>query len=116
MNIEEMLNEYTDLAIKLDELYREQMKLKERARKLLWKNEEKFKLNDIDGNYTGISFTTPDDVWDIHAGTIISVGAAEWMRVGDKWVSYSNDENNDNEMFVRILRHREHVYLIHASY
>ena len=116
MNIEEMLTEYTKLATQLDELYHEQLKLKERARKLLWKNEETFKLNDIHGNYTGISFTTPDDVWDIPVGTIISVGAAEWMRVGDKWVSYLNDEKNDNEMFVCILRHREHVHLIHKAY
>lgn len=38
------------------------------------------------------------------------------LRVGDKWVSFSNDENNDNEMFVRILRHHKYVHLIHVSY
>lgn len=92
------------------------MKLKEKARKLLWENTQSFKLNDIDGNYTGITLKTPDDLWDIHAGTVISVGAAEWMRIGDKWVSYSNDENSDNEMFVRILRHREYTNLIHKAY
>lgn len=116
MNIEEMLTEYTKLAIKKNELYRERVELKETAYKLLWMNTQPFNLNDIDGNYTGITLKTPDDVWRIPAGTVISVNGSEWVRVGDKWVSYMGDEDYDNEMFVRILRHRDQVHLIHKAY
>lgn len=116
MNIEETLDKYSSLYEKCEEADKERQRLRNKMWDVLYDNEESFKLKDLDGNYTGISLKTLDDVSDIIPGTCILVDGVEWMRVGNVWVSYFNSKKNDAEMFVNILRHRERTYLIHRSY
>lgn len=87
-----------------------------KMQKVLYLNTESIKLNDQSGKYTGITITTPEDVRDMVAGSIIVIGGVEWMLRNDGWVSgYGGDRTHD-EMFVSILLHLDHVFLLHKGY
>lgn len=63
MNIEELLTKYTDLTHKRDEVYRS---FETRINYLVDMNETPVELKDFDGNATGFTITTPDDLWKAH--------------------------------------------------
>lgn len=75
MNIEEPLTKYTDLAHKRDEVYRS---FEIRINSLMYDNETTVELKDIDGNATGFTITTPDDLWKASPGMVIAVCGSEW--------------------------------------
>lgn len=115
MNIEELLTKYTDLTHKRNKAYEEQKNLEILMAEVLYKNEEPYKLNDADGNYTGITLETPDDLLCITPGTVLTVVGAEWMLT-DNWVSCFGAEFTNVQMFINIMRHRDNVRLIHKAY
>lgn len=84
--------------------------------KVLYNNTESFKLLDMNDKYTGITIKTPEDVRDMIAGSIIVIGGVEWMLRNDGWVSGYGGERTHEEMFVNILLHLDHVFLLHKGY
>lgn len=85
-------------------------------RAVLYDNEEPIKLYNFGGKYEGSTIKTPVDVRDMATGSIIVIAGAEWMLRNDGWVSgYGGDRTHD-EMFVSMLRHRNHVFLLHKGY
>lgn len=114
--IEETLARYTEAHSELEEALFAVNTANFGLHKVLHNNEEPFKLNDIDGKFTGTVITTPEDVRDMVAGSIIVIGGVEWMLRNDGWVSgYGGDRTHD-EMFVSILLHLDHVFLLHKGY
>lgn len=74
MNIEETLAKYAKTHDKLEEAANKVIAARVAMSKMLHDNKEPFKLNDIDGKFTGIVITTPEDVRDMVAGSIIVIG------------------------------------------
>lgn len=116
MNIEELLVKYTDLAHKRDEAYEVFRSFDIKIDNLAYDNEVPVELKDIDGNTTGFTITTPDDLWKARSGMVIAVCGAEWMRCEDKWISCYGGTRNDLEMFVHILRNLNWTHLVHKGY
>lgn len=116
MNIEELLTKYTDLARKRDEAYEVYRSFTPRIDRLMYDNETPVELKDIDGNATGFTITTPDDLWKARSGMVIAVCGGEWMRCEDKWISCYGATMDDEKMFVRILRNLDHTHLVHKGY
>lgn len=114
--IEETLVKYTKEHDKLEEATNKAIAARLEKQAILYDNEEPFKLNDQSGKYSGITIKTPDDVRDMIAGSIVVIGGVEWMLRNDGWVSgYGGDRTHD-EMFVSMLLHRDHVFLLHKGY
>ncbi len=114
--IEETLAEYTKEYDKLEVVTNAVFAAGLRMRAVLYDNEEPFKLNNFGGKYMGTMIKTPDDLRSMVAGSIIVIGGVEWMLRNDGWVSgYGGDRTHD-EMFVSMLRHRDHVFLLHKGY
>lgn len=84
MNIEELLTKYTDLTHKRDEVYRS---FEIRINYLVHDNKVPVELKDIEGNATGFTITTPDDLWKARSGMVIAVCGTEWLCCTDKWIS-----------------------------
>ena len=116
MNIEELLTKYTDLTHKRDEAYEVYRSFEIRINSLMYDNEVPVKLKDIEGNPTGFTITTPDDLWKARSGMVIAVCGAEWMCCEDKWVSCYGSAKNDTEMFILILRNLDYTHLVHKGY
>lgn len=116
MNIEELLTEYTDLTHKRDEAYEVYRSFEIRINYLAHDNKVPVELKDIEGNATGFTITTPDDLWKARSGMVIAVCGAEWMHCEDKWMSCYGAVRNDTEMFIHILRNLDHTHLVHRGY
>lgn len=116
MNIEELLTKYTDLTHKRDEAYEVYRSFENQIYSLVYDNEVPVELKDIEGNPTGFTITTPDDLWKARSGMVIAVCGAEWMRCEDKWVSCYGSAKNDTEMFIFILRNLDYTHLVHKGY
>lgn len=116
MNIEELLTEYTDLTHKRDEAYEVYRHFEIRINYLAHDNKVPVELKDIEGNPTGFTITTPDDLWKARSGMVIAVCGAEWMHCEDKWMSCYGGVRNDAEMFIHILRNLDHTHLVHKGY
>lgn len=114
--IEETLERYTEAYTELEEALFAVNTANVGLHKVLHNNEEPFKLNDIDGKFTGTVITTPEDVRDMVAGSIIVIGGVEWMLRNDGWVSGYGGNRTHDEMFVSILLHLDHVFLLHKAY
>ncbi len=114
--IEETLAKYSKEFNKLDDADRAFNAAKFKMREALHNNTEPIKLNDIDDKYTGITITTPEDVRDMIAGSIIVIGGVEWMLRNDGWVSGYGGDHTHEGMFVSILRHLDQVFLLHKGY
>lgn len=114
--IEETLAKYTKEHDKLEAATNAVFAARLGMRAVLYDNEEPFKLNNFGGKYEGITIKTPDGLRDMVAGSIIVIAGVEWMLRNDGWVSgYGGDRTHD-EMFVSMLRHRNHVFLLHKGY
>lgn len=116
MNIEETLAKYTKEHNKYEAAYQAYRTLEVEMWAVLDDNEEPFELVYLNGEPTGIEIKTPDDVADIIAGCVIAIGGAEWFRADGYWLSCYDTKKDDHEMFVLIMRKRDHVHLIHKSY
>lgn len=112
MNIEELLTKYTDLAHKRDEAYRS---FENQIYSLMYDNEVPIELKDIEGNPTGFTITTPDDLWKASPGMVIAVGVVEWLCCTDKWISCYGATMDDEKMFVNILHNLDHTHLVHRG-
>lgn len=114
--IEETLAKYTKEHDKLEVVTNAVFAARLGMRAVLYDNEELFKLYNFGGKYEGITIKTPDSLRDMVAGSIIVIAGVEWMLRNDGWVSgYGGDRTHD-EMFVSMLRHRNHVFLLHKGY
>lgn len=114
--IEETLAKYTKEHDKLEVVTNAVFAARLGMRAVLYDNEEPIKLYNFGGKYEGITIKTPDDVRDMTTGSIIVIGGVEWMLRNDGWVSgYGGDRTHD-EMFVSMLLHRDHVFLLHKGY
>lgn len=82
MNIEELLTKYTDLTHKRDEANEVYRSFEIRINSLAYDNKVPVELKDIDGNATGFTITTPDDLWEARPGMVIAVCGSEWMISG----------------------------------
>ena len=116
MNIEELLTEYTDLTHKRDEAYEVYRSFEVRINNLVYDNKVPVELKDIEGNATGFTITTPDDLWKARSGMVIAVCGAEWMHCEDEWMSCYGAVRNDAEMFIHILRNLNWTHLVHKGY
>lgn len=116
MNIKETLAQYSKEHDKYEAAYQAYRTFEVEMRTVLYFNEEPFELSYPNGEPTGIKIKTPDDVADIITGCVIAIGGAEWFRADGYWLSCYDTKKYDNEMFVRIMRNREHAHLIHKSY
>lgn len=114
--IEETLDKHMKAFDKLDDADRAFNAAKFKMREALHNNTEPFKLNDQNGKYTGITITTPDDIRDMVAGSVIVIGGIAWMLRNDGWVSGYGGDCTHDEMFVSILCHLDHVFLLHKGY
>lgn len=114
--IEETLERYTEAYTELEEALFAVNTARVGLQKVLHNNEEPFKLNDQSGKFTGTVITTPEDVRDMVSGSIIVIGGVEWMLRNDGWVSGYGGNRTHDEMFVSILRHLDHVFLLHKAY
>lgn len=114
--IEETLAKYSKEYDKLEEATNKVIAARVAVSKALHDNQEPFELNDIDGKFTGTVITTPEDVRDMVAGSIIVIGGVEWMLRNDGWVSGYGGNRTHDEMFVSILLHLDHVFLLHKAY
>ena len=114
--IEEILEKYGDLHDKYEAAYQEYRTLETQMWAVLYNNEEPFELTYLDGQPTHIKIKTPDDVADIITWCVIAIGGAEWFRADGYWLSCYDTKKDDHEMFVRIMRNRDHVHLIHKAY
>ena len=108
--IEKTLEEFLYACDKLDDAASVKM------HEVLNNNEESIKLNDLNGKYTGITITKPEDMRDMIAGSIIVLDGTEWMLRNDSWVSCFGGECTHDGMFVNILRNHDHVFLLHKGY
>ena len=115
MNIEELLTKYTDLAHKRDEANEVYRSFENQIYSLVYDNEVPIELKDIDGNPTGFTITTPDDLWKASPGTVIGVCGSEWMCCTDKWISCYGATTDDEKMFVHILRNLDYTHLVHMG-
>lgn len=115
MNIEELLTEYADLTHKRDEAYEAYKSFEIRIDYLVGMNEVPVELKDIEGNATGFTITTPDDLWKARSGMVIAVCGVEWMRCGDKWMGCYGGVRDDAKMFIHILRNLDHTHLVHRG-
>lgn len=59
-------------------------------------------LKDNNGNPTGFTITTPDDLWKASPGMVIAVCGVEWLCCTDKWISCYGATMDDEKMFVHI--------------
>ena len=116
MNIEELLTKYTDLAHKRDEAYGVFRSFEDQIYSLVYDNETPIELKDVDGNGTGFTITTPDDLWKARSGMVIAVCGAEWLCCTDKWVSCYGATMDDKKMFIHILRNLKYVLLVHKGF
>lgn len=116
MNIEELLTKYTDLAHKRDEGYEVYRSFENQIYSLVYDNEVPIELKDIDGNATGFTITTPDDLWKASPGMVIAVCGAEWLCCTDKWINCYGATMDDEKMFVHILRNLDYTHLVHKGY
>lgn len=114
--IEETLAEYSEQHDKLEEATNMAIAARLEKQAILYDNEEPIELLDFNGKYTGITIKTPDDVRDMIAGSIIVIGGVEWMLRNDGWVSGYGGDRTHEEMFVSILLHLDHVFLLHKGY
>lgn len=114
--IEETLDKYSSLHSEYEEAFQQYRTLELKMWSGLYDNEEPFELTYLDGQPSHIKIKTPDDVADIITGCVIAIGGAEWFRADGYWLSCYDTKKDDHEMFVRIMRNREHVHLIHKSY
>lgn len=114
--IEETLERYTEAYTELEEALFAVNTARVGLQRVLHNNEEPFKLNDQSGKFTGTVITTPEDVRDMVSGSIIVIGGVEWMLRNDGWVSGYGGNRTHDEMFVSILRHLDHVFLLHKAY
>lgn len=114
--IEETLERYTEAYTELEEALFAVNTARVGLQKVLHNNEEPFKLNDQSGKFTGTVIHTPEDVRDMVSGSIIVIGGVEWMLRNDGWVSGYGGNRTHDEMFVSILRHLDHVFLLHKAY
>lgn len=114
--IKETLKEYSKAYKGLDEALDAVEAAKLKMQKALYLNTEPIDLNDSDGEYTGITIKTPDDVRDMIAGSIVVTGGVEWMLRGDGWVSGYGGDRTHEQMFVNMLRHYADVFLLHKGY
>nr|DAR03249.1 MAG TPA: hypothetical protein [Caudoviricetes sp.] len=114
--IEETLAKYSREYNKLEDATNAITAARLRTRTILYDNEEPFKLNNFGGKYTGTTIKTPDDVRDMIAGSIIVISGVEWMLRNDGWVSGYGGDRTHEEMFVAMMRHRDHVFLLHEGY
>lgn len=115
MSIEDFLAKYTQLAAKRDEAYEVVMSLDNKINSLVYDNKTPIELFDIDGNPTGVSITTPDDLWNIRYGTVFDVYGVVWMGCESKWMSCYGHERDDAKMFIFILCNQDYVHLIHKG-
>lgn len=115
MNIEELLTKYTDLAHKRDEAYEVYRSFELQIYSLVYDNKVPIELKDNDGNPTGFTITTPDDLWKASPGMVIAVCGSEWMLCENKWVSCYGSAKNDTEMFIFILRNLDYTHLVHKG-
>lgn len=114
--IEETLAKYTKEHEKIEVATNAVFAARLGMRAVLCGNEEPFKVHNMGGKYEGITIKTPDDLRNMVAGSIIVIAGVEWMLRNDGWVSgYGGDRTHD-EMFVSMLRHRNHVFLLHKGY
>lgn len=116
MSIEELLTKYTDLAHKRDEACEVSRSFEIQISGLMYDNKVPVELKDIDGNTTGFTITTPDDLWKARSGMTIAVCGGEWMHCEDKWISCYGGVRKDAEMFIHILRNLDHTHLVHKGY
>lgn len=116
MNIEETLAQYSSLHHEYEKAFQQCRTLELKMWRGLYDNEEPFGLSYLNGEPTGIKIKTPNDVADIITGCVIAIGGAEWFRADGYWLSCYGTKKDDYEMFVRIMRNRDHVHLIHKSY
>lgn len=116
MNIEETLAQYSSLHHEYEKAFQQYRTLELKMWRGLYDNEEPFALSYLNGEPSGIMIKTPNDVADIITGCVIAIGGAEWFRADGYWLSCYGTKKDDREMFVRIMRNREHVHLIHKSY
>ena len=116
MNIEELLTKHTELARKRDEAYEVFRSFETQITGLAYVNKVPVELKDIDGNATGFTITTPDDLWKARSGMVIAVCGGEWMHCEDKWVSCYGGVRKDAEMFIFILRNLDYTHLVHRGY
>ena len=116
MNIEELLTKYTDLAHKRDEANEVYRSFENQIYSLVYDNKVPVELKDIDGNATGFTITTPDDLWKASPGMLIAVCGSEWLCCEDKWVSCYGSVKNDSEMFIFILCNLDYTHLVHKGY
>lgn len=100
MNIEELLTKHTDLTHKRDEVFENQIY------SLVYNNEVPIELKDNDGNPTGFTITTPDDLW--KASPAVSNGCAALISGSVVMVA--------QWMFVNILHNLDHTHLVHKGY
>ena len=114
--IEETLARYTKEYEKLEEAMNAVIAAGLEKQAILYDNTESINLNDQNGKYAGITIKTPDDVRDMIAGSIIVIGGIEWMLRNDGWVSGYGGDRTHEEMFVSILLHLDHVFLLHKGY
>lgn len=114
--IEETLAKHGELRDKYEEAFQQYRTLELKMWSCLYDNEEPFELTYLDGQPSHIKIKTPDDVADIITGCVIAIGGAEWFRADGYWLSCYDTKKGDHEMFVRIMRNREHVHLIHKAY
>ena len=114
--IEETLAEYSKLYEAYEGAFQEYKDAEYTMQRSLYRNEEPIQLNDQNDKYSGITIKTPDDVRDMIAGSIIVIGGVEWMLRNDGWVSGYGGERTHDEMFVSILLHLNHVFLLHKGY
>lgn len=84
--------------------------------KVLYLNTEPIKMIDLNDKSTGIIIRTPDDLRTMIIGSVVVISGAEWMLRGDGWVSGWGGDRTHEEMFVSMLRHRDHVSLLHKGY
>lgn len=114
--IEETLAKYSKEYDKLETLTNAVFATRLSMRAVLYDNDEPIKVNNFGGKYTGTEIKTPDDLRDMIAGSIIVIAGVEWMLRNDSWVSgYGGDRTHD-EMFMSMLRHRDHMFLLHKGY
>lgn len=116
MNIEETLDKYSSLRHEYQQAFQQYITLELEMWDALYDNEEPFELPYLDGQPSHIKIKTPDDMANITTGCVIAIGGAEWFRADGYWLSCYGTKKDDNEMFFRIMRNREHTHLIHKSY
>lgn len=116
MNIEETLDKYSSQYEQYIAAYQEYTRLEIEMHAVLYDNEEPFDVLTSSGNYAGVTLKTPPDMDNFASGCMIAIRGVEWFHTPGCWLSSFNTKKNEHEMFAHILRHREHVHLIHEGY